>query len=151
MVTKSDTPVGVVEIAELLGVRRATVDQWRQRDLLPVPEWTVGGRPAWRMSTILQWAKRTGRPTSLELSARRILEELETPKIAFTGKMLAAIVEASQLISKSPYLALSLVGQELDRERGRFQRSGRKRELRHLEQSHQRVIEAMSGFHAMSE
>lgn len=59
--TAADTPVGSVEIAALLGVQRATVDQWRQRNLLPEPDWTVGGRPAWRTGTIVAWAKETGR------------------------------------------------------------------------------------------
>lgn len=54
-------PVGAVEIAARLGVRRSTVDQWQQRGLLPVPTWTVGGRPAWAWSTIEAWASSTGR------------------------------------------------------------------------------------------
>lgn len=54
-------PVGILEIAGRLGVRRVTVDQWLQRDLLPPPEWTVGGRPAWDWSNILRWAVETGR------------------------------------------------------------------------------------------
>lgn len=54
-------PVGAVEIAERLGVARATVDQWRQRSLLPDPEWIVGGRPAWRWETVAAWAAATDR------------------------------------------------------------------------------------------
>lgn len=54
-------PVGIIEIAEKLGVKRATVDQWLQRDLLPEPDWTVGGRPAWEWSSIARWAQETGR------------------------------------------------------------------------------------------
>jgi predicted DNA-binding transcriptional regulator AlpA len=57
----ASTPVGTVEIAQRLGVQRTTVDQWRQRKLLPEPDWTVGGRPAWRLGTILAWARETGR------------------------------------------------------------------------------------------
>ena len=56
-----DTPVGLAEIAERLGVERQTVDAWRHRRLLPDPAWTVGGRPAWAWSTIEAWAKSTGR------------------------------------------------------------------------------------------
>ncbi len=55
------TPVGIVEIADRLGVERETVDKWRTRDLLPEPEWTVGGRPAWDWRTIEAWARETGR------------------------------------------------------------------------------------------
>lgn len=57
----ADEPVGAVEIAARLGVRRATVDQWGWRGLLPEPDFTVGGRPAWRWGTIEEWARRTGR------------------------------------------------------------------------------------------
>lgn len=69
-------PVGILEIAERLDVKRATVDQWLQRDLLPPPEWKVGGRPAWNWATIRRWAVETGRlvtiaelTTALGLSA----------------------------------------------------------------------------------
>ena len=55
------TPVGLVEIADRLGVTRGVVDQWRHRGLLPEPEWTVGGRPAWKWETVEKWAKKTGR------------------------------------------------------------------------------------------
>lgn len=49
-------PVGAVEIAERLGVKRRTVDQWRQRELgFPVPRWTVGGRPAWDWPDVEAW------------------------------------------------------------------------------------------------
>lgn len=56
-------PVGIVEIAERLGVRRATVDQWRYHETggFPAPKWTVGGRPAWDWSDIKRWAESTGR------------------------------------------------------------------------------------------
>lgn len=55
-------PVGISEIAERLGVKRATVDMWRFRHhTLPEPRWIVGGRPAWDWPDILKWAKDTGR------------------------------------------------------------------------------------------
>lgn len=57
-----DDPVGVVEIADRLGVGRKAVDKWRQRDLgFPAPQWTVGGRPAWRWEDVERWARATGR------------------------------------------------------------------------------------------
>jgi predicted DNA-binding transcriptional regulator AlpA len=58
-------PVGILEIAERLGVKRATVDQWLQRGLLPPPEWTVGGRPAWDWRTIRRWAVESGRMATI--------------------------------------------------------------------------------------
>jgi len=60
-VTVPVLPVGAVEIAARLRVRRATVDQWQQRGLLPDPDWTVGGRPAWAWARIEQWARDSGR------------------------------------------------------------------------------------------
>lgn len=67
MTSPGSEPVGAVEIAERLGVRRQTVDNWRQRGRFPDPEWTVGGRPAWRWSTIDNWHRgRTARLTTVE-------------------------------------------------------------------------------------
>jgi predicted DNA-binding transcriptional regulator AlpA len=62
--TRKCDPVGAVEIAQRLNVKRRTVDQWRQRDLgFPPPRWTVGGRPAWNWDDIEAWAKaRTSPP-----------------------------------------------------------------------------------------
>lgn len=54
-------PVGIKEIAERLGVQRATVDQWLQRRLLPEASWVVGGRPAWDWRHVEEWARETGR------------------------------------------------------------------------------------------
>lgn len=55
-------PVGVVEVAERLGVGRKAVDKWRQRGLgFPEPAWVVGGRPAWRWAEVERWAQDTGR------------------------------------------------------------------------------------------
>ena len=55
-------PVGVVEIAERLGVTRKAVDQWRVRGLgFPSPTARVGGRPAWRWDDVDAWARSTGR------------------------------------------------------------------------------------------
>lgn len=72
MTTKIE-PVGLVEIADRLGVSRSAVDLWRFRDKdaakhpdrerMPEPRWTVGGRPAWNWSDIERWARKTGRLT----------------------------------------------------------------------------------------
>jgi len=56
------TPVGIVEIADRLNVKRKTVDMWRVRDIgFPEPRWKVGGRPAWDWVDIEEWAQSTGR------------------------------------------------------------------------------------------
>jgi hypothetical protein len=54
-------PVGIIEIADLLDVKRATVDQWRTRGVLPPPEGQISGNPWWWENLILKWAKSTGR------------------------------------------------------------------------------------------
>jgi hypothetical protein len=57
-----DEPVGAKEIAAMLDVEEQTVRQWGVRERLPEPTWpSVGGRPAWRRGTIIQWARETGR------------------------------------------------------------------------------------------
>ncbi len=62
MVPRQDVdPVGMVEIAERLGVRQQTVAMWKYRGLLPPPRWTVSRLPAWDWADILKWAKETGR------------------------------------------------------------------------------------------
>lgn len=53
--------LGEHEVAELLGVKRETVHQWRFRDLMPEADHTVNGKPAWDRSTIERWAKATDR------------------------------------------------------------------------------------------
>ncbi len=57
----SNLPVGTKEIAEFLGVQRATVQQWGFRRLLPPPDFEVNGQRAWKMSTIARWAVDTDR------------------------------------------------------------------------------------------
>jgi hypothetical protein len=58
-----DEPVGLAEIFARLHVKRGTADRWRQRNVLPPPDWpTVGGRPAWKWGTIAQWWTQRGGP-----------------------------------------------------------------------------------------
>jgi hypothetical protein len=55
-------PVGMLEIAEMLGVDSATVSQWwyrTRKGMLPVPmpepRWLVSGGPAWDGGDIREW------------------------------------------------------------------------------------------------
>mgnify|MGYP001183854158 FL=1 len=50
--------LSVKEVAQLLGVDRATIGSWNHAGRLPNPEWTVsGGRtPIWTEDTIKDWA-----------------------------------------------------------------------------------------------
>jgi hypothetical protein len=56
-------PVGVMEIAEALGVAQDTVNKWRVRhvETFPEPRWYVSGFPAWNLPDVLAWARSTGR------------------------------------------------------------------------------------------
>jgi hypothetical protein len=56
-------PLGADEIAALFGVRRQTVDNWRQRKTagFPPPDLTVSGRPLWWSHTVQAWGHKTGR------------------------------------------------------------------------------------------
>ena len=64
MTTKID-PVGVPEIADLLGVKPGTVHQWRFRHehtQFPEPDRHIAHTvPIWDRQTVLKWAKKTGR------------------------------------------------------------------------------------------
>jgi hypothetical protein len=53
--------VGLKEIAGRLGVKQQTAAAWKHRGLLPPPEGTVSGAPAWQWQTIERWAVHTGR------------------------------------------------------------------------------------------
>lgn len=61
--TRQPEPVGVVEIADRLGVTRKHVEAWRTRGragrAFPSPRWTVGGRPAWEWSAVADWHEKT--------------------------------------------------------------------------------------------
>jgi predicted DNA-binding transcriptional regulator AlpA len=56
-----DEFVGLKEIAQRLGVKSKTPQQWQRRGVLPKPLTVVGGRPIWRWGVIEAWASRTGR------------------------------------------------------------------------------------------
>ncbi len=57
-----DVPLGLVEVADLLGVKRSTADVWRVRGVLPEPDGMLSGRwPYWWPATIRDFAIATGR------------------------------------------------------------------------------------------
>lgn len=70
LVAKELGVIGLQEIAALLEVEPRTATQWNWRGLLPPPDGSVSGSPAWRRSTILRWAEKTGRmPKTSEVQA----------------------------------------------------------------------------------
>jgi hypothetical protein len=55
-------PVGGLEVADRLGVKRETVATWKQRGVLPAARWTVSGEDAWDWTEDIEsWARETGR------------------------------------------------------------------------------------------
>lgn len=55
-------PVGLTEIAELLGKAHETLKQWSRQGILPPPATKIGGRvPVWSRREIERWARNTGR------------------------------------------------------------------------------------------
>jgi|TARA_B100001094_G_scaffold30746_1_gene25570 predicted DNA-binding transcriptional regulator AlpA len=61
--SQNEQPLGVQEIAELLGYKKTTVSSWRQRKQFPVPDHTVANNTVglWKKSTVINWANATGR------------------------------------------------------------------------------------------
>jgi hypothetical protein len=58
----SADPVGVLEIADRLGVKDRSVHKMIQRGVMPPPDYvTVNGSRAWEWRTILWWAGETQR------------------------------------------------------------------------------------------
>jgi len=61
-VSQLDDVVGLQEISTLLEVNKRTPHAWQYRKLLPPPDYpSVNGLRAWKRSTIIEWAARTGR------------------------------------------------------------------------------------------
>lgn len=59
--TATDDLMGPDEVADLLQVTRNALAQWRCRRQLPAPDLVLSGLPIWHASTIVDWARRTGR------------------------------------------------------------------------------------------
>jgi predicted site-specific integrase-resolvase len=53
-------PMGVAEVADMLGVKRDTVDKWLFRGLLE-PRWRLVAGPIFERADVEQWAEATGR------------------------------------------------------------------------------------------
>lgn len=54
-------PVGMLEIAALLGYGPDAPRQWKRRNVLPAPAGSVSGTPYWWRSDVLRWALEKGR------------------------------------------------------------------------------------------
>ena len=65
-----DYPLGVNEIAEVLGVKPATVTQWQRRLLLPKPDASInkGRTKLWKNKTVVDYE--TTKETLIELQRK---------------------------------------------------------------------------------
>lgn len=77
-------PLGPKEVAEFLEVKRATVQQWTFRNVLPDGDYTINNMPAWERRTIVEWAVDTGR---LEPDDERVTKMLSAREIAVLVKI----------------------------------------------------------------
>lgn len=58
---RPDTIVDMDAISTMLNVEKATIRQWRTRNVMPEPDYQLAMGPLWWRSTIEAWAKTTGR------------------------------------------------------------------------------------------
>lgn len=59
---KGYSVLGLIEIAELLGVNKRTPHAWYYRGLMPEPDHPeINGGRAWDRAIVVEWAARTGR------------------------------------------------------------------------------------------
>lgn len=61
--TYENYPIGVDEVAKILGVKSATVSTWRARKSMPPADALInrGRTRLWQIKTIIDWASSTGR------------------------------------------------------------------------------------------
>lgn len=73
--------LGLMEVAELLGVDKRTPHAWNYRGLLPEADHpAVNGSMAWERSTIVRWAAATGRlPVELAREGVDLMEGKTLP------------------------------------------------------------------------
>ena len=61
--SSKQSPLGVHEIADLLGCSRQSVSSWQVRKQFPEPDGVVGGGKVrlWKRESVVNWANATGR------------------------------------------------------------------------------------------
>jgi hypothetical protein len=70
-------PVGISEIAELLGVPPNTVASWRQRGQLPAARWTLKSGPLWLAREIRLWHEQMKNTPVISVTPDRIAEAID--------------------------------------------------------------------------
>lgn len=95
-------PVGATEIAHLANVGLDTVKRWRERHSdFPQPDWTVGGRPAWRVGDVWAWLLRTGRLPATNEADQRI-HDLADQILAVLRERNGGWVAHTELLALAP-------------------------------------------------
>jgi predicted DNA-binding transcriptional regulator AlpA len=82
--------VGAKEIAERLGIPENTVHMWRKRGVLPDPEGTVSGMPAWRWLTIRNWLQSRGDVSGLRRQVLTYLASVQGGETSAIRNAMAA-------------------------------------------------------------
>lgn len=86
--TIENYPIGVDEVAKILGVKPATVSTWRARKSMPPADALInrGRTRLWQIKTIIDWASSTGR-NPMEITCKQAhyivasSENLSSPKV----------------------------------------------------------------------
>jgi hypothetical protein len=58
-------PMGMLEIAAMLGYSDAAARQWKRRNVLPAPSGSVSGTPYWWRRNVLVWALAHGKTRAI--------------------------------------------------------------------------------------
>jgi predicted DNA-binding transcriptional regulator AlpA len=108
-------PVGVSEIAELLGVSSNTVTSWRQRGQLPEPRWMLKSGPIWLAHDITEWYERVKGSPNVSVPPDRIAEALnlaDEPARAEVYAHYGLAMGMAQMVEHELATVLVLLGQE---------------------------------------
>jgi hypothetical protein len=108
-------PVGVAEIAELLGVSSNTVTSWRQRGQLPEPRWKLRSGPIWLAHDIADWYARVKTTPSASIPPNRLVEAIdlvEDPGRAEVYAHYGLAMGMAQMVEHELVTVLVLLGQK---------------------------------------
>jgi hypothetical protein len=108
-------PVGVREIAELLGVSSNTVTSWRQREQLPPPRWRLKSGPIWLARDIVDWYERFKAAPRVSIPPDRVAETINLAKDPGAAEVYAhygLAMGMGQMVEHELATVLVLLGKE---------------------------------------
>jgi len=109
-----DEPVGLSEIAELLGVPANTVTSWRQRGQLLQPRWQLRSGPLWLASEVSRWYDQVKGTVAVALVPDRISEAIDLsadPARAEVYAHYGLAIGMAQMVEHELAMVLVLLGQ----------------------------------------